>query len=353
MFSIEDYNFDLPEELIAQKPADKRDESKLFHLNSREKFTEHLRFRDIAGHLSENDILVVNNTKVVPARIFGKKETGGRVEILILDYVDGLKEFNENGVFKCRCLVRASRRPKPGSRVYINENFYAEVVKLDGKYVELSFFSSNDVLKEIDNAGNLPLPPYIKRDENKNSSEDKLRYQTVYAKNKGAVAAPTAGLHFTDELMAEIRSRGVEIAEITLYVGYGTFSPVECDDIRDHDIHTEEYYIEKSQSEIINNAVKNGKRIVAVGTTSVRTLEYACDENGFVNSGSGKCNLYIYPGYKFKIIGGIITNFHLPKSTLIMLISAFAGHDTIMDAYEEAIENRYRFYSYGDSMFIE
>ena len=353
MFSIEDYDYYLPEELIAQEPADKRDESRLFHLKKEEKEFEHLRFRDIIDHVNENDIFVINNTKVVPARIFGKKETGGRVEILILDYINGLKSYNENKVFECLCLLRASRRPKPGSKIYIKEDFFAEVLEIKDKYVKMAFKSDSDVLKAIDDAGSLPLPPYIKRKENKNREEDKLRYQTVYAKNKGAVAAPTAGLHFTDELINKIKQKGAGFAEITLYVGYGTFSPVESTDIRDHQIHTEDYYIDKIQAEKINAGVRQGKRIIAVGTTSVRTLEFTADENGLVKSGSGKCNLFIYPGYDFKIVNAMITNFHLPKSTLIMLISAFSDLETIKKAYSKAVQEKYRFYSYGDAMFIE
>lgn len=353
MFSIDDYDYDLPRELIAQKPADKRDESRLFNLKRGSSEFKHFRFKDIEGLITENDLLVVNNTKVIPARIFGKKESGGKVEIFILDYLSGLESYNESGIFECECLLRASRRPKPGSKIIINDNFYAKVKEYRQKHVLISFISSNDVLNDIDEAGNLPLPPYIKRDKNVNLDDDKLRYQTIYAKKSGAVAAPTAGLHFSKDLIQRIKEKGADFAEITLYVGYGTFSSVECKDIRDHKIHTEDFYIEKNQARKINEAVCAGKRVIAVGTTSVRTLEFCADENGLVKPGKGECNLYIYPGYKFKIVKSIITNFHLPKSTLIMLISAFSDLDTIKDAYKEAVNEKYRFYSYGDSMFIE
>ncbi|MDY0133081.1 MAG: tRNA preQ1(34) S-adenosylmethionine ribosyltransferase-isomerase QueA [Desulforegulaceae bacterium] len=353
MYSINDYDFYLPQNLIAQNPAEKRDQSRLFYVPGNNKSFKHLKFQDICSFLSENDLLVINNTKVVPARLFGKKESGGKVEILILDYLEGLKSLEKKAVFECFCLVRASRRPKINSKIFITENLTAEVKEIDGKKVKILFKSKNDILKEIDTAGELPLPPYIKRENKKNLESDKFRYQTVYAKNKGAAAAPTAGLHFTDELMKKIRNKGADFAEITLYVGYGTFSPVECDDIREHNIHREKYFIDKENALKINEAVKKGKRIIAVGTTSVRTLEFACENNGFISSGEGCCDLYIYPGYKFKIVDSIITNFHLPKSTLLMLVSAFAGFDIIKKAYKEAVENQYRFFSYGDSMFLE
>ncbi|MGM0418776.1 MAG: tRNA preQ1(34) S-adenosylmethionine ribosyltransferase-isomerase QueA [Thermodesulfobacteriota bacterium] len=353
MYSIEDYDFNLPAELIAQNPADKRDESRLFHLNRKAEKFSHLKFADITDLLSENDLLVVNNTKVIPARLFGTKKTGGKVEILILEYLKGIENLNKTGFFESLCLLKSSRRPKPGSEIKINDNLYAEVQDLNGKYAGLRFVSSTDVLKEIDKAGNLPLPPYIKRENNENTKNDRIRYQTVYAKNDGAVAAPTAGLHFTDELISQLKKKGVSFAEITLYVGYGTFSPVECEDIRDHEIHTEKFYIEQSEAEKINTAVKDGKRVVAVGTTSVRTLEYASDKKGFIKPGAGQCNLFIYPGYRFKIVKSLITNFHLPKSTLLMLISAFSDIEIVKKAYAEAVQQGYRFFSYGDSMFIE
>lgn len=353
MYSINDYDFYLPQELIAQNPSEKRDESRLFVVSGKNSNFRHLKFRDISSFLGENDLLVINNTKVVPARLFGKKESGGKVEILILDYLQGLESLEKNGMFECFCLVRASRRPKINSILYITDNLIAEVKEIEEKKVKLLFQSQNDVLREIDMAGELPLPPYIKRHDKKNFESDNSRYQTVYARNKGAAAAPTAGLHFTDELMQEIRDKGADFAEITLYVGYGTFSPVECDDIRAHNIHSEKFFIDNENALKINEAVKNGKRIIAVGTTSVRTLEYVCDEGGFVKSGEGCCDLYIYPGYRFKIVDSIITNFHLPKSTLLMLVSAFSGFDLIKKAYEEAVTEKYRFFSYGDAMFLE
>lgn len=353
MFLINDYDFYLPESLIAQNPSEKRDESRLFHVSGADQEFRHLEFQDISTLVSKNDLFVINNTKVVPARLFGRKESGGKVEILILDYLEGLESFEKNGMFECYCLVRASRRPKINSRLLITESLSAEVKEIDDKKVKLLFTSEKDVLKEIDTAGELPLPPYIKRQDRKNLDSDKSRYQTVYAKNEGAAAAPTAGLHFTEELIQKIRDKGADFAEITLYVGYGTFSPVECNDIREHNIHREKYFIDKENASKINEAVKSGKRIIAVGTTSVRTLEYACSENGFVDPGEGLCDLYIYPGYRFKIVDSIITNFHLPKSTLLMLVSAFAGFDLIKKAYKEAVEKKYRFFSYGDAMFLE
>jgi len=351
MFSIESYDYHLPEELIAQHPASEREDSKLFHYQRSSDEINHLKFCDIENILTENDLVVINNTKVVPARIYGKKDTGGKVEIFILDYVDGLNNYRDEGHFRCKCLVRASRRPKFDSYIYINESLRARVLDYSLDHAVLEFESEKDVAEEIDRAGSLPLPPYVLRDEV--SKEDMTRYQTVYAKNQGAVAAPTAGLHFSVELMEKLKKKGIRFAEITLYVGYGTFSPVKCDDIRDHKIHMERFEIKKDEADIINDTIKCGGRIVAVGTTSVRTLEFAAGENGFIDKLEGNCGLFIYPGYEFKIVKAMITNFHLPKSTLIMLISAFAGIDTIKKLYETAVLEQYRFYSYGDAMFIE
>ncbi|PID77892.1 MAG: tRNA preQ1(34) S-adenosylmethionine ribosyltransferase-isomerase QueA [Deltaproteobacteria bacterium] len=353
MFSINDYDYELPVDLIAQKPSDKRDNSRLFHFNREDKAFSHLKFKDILGLIGKDDLFVVNNTKVVPARLFGKKETGGKVEIFILDYLGGLESYIKTGNFQCDCLLKSSRRPKIGSIIIIDDDFYAKIISMKGKHVSICFTGRGDILRKIDELGNLPLPPYIKRGKNNNFAYDKLRYQTVYAKKNGAVAAPTAGLHFTEELIDEIRKKGADFAEITLYVGYGTFSSVECEDIRKHRIHRESYHIGSHQAEKINKSIESGKRIIAVGTTSVRTLEFAADEKGFVRSGKGTCDLFIYPGYKFKVVNGLITNFHLPKSTLIMLVSAFSDIKTIKSAYLEAVEKKYRFYSYGDAMFIE
>jgi S-adenosylmethionine:tRNA ribosyltransferase-isomerase len=349
MYSLSNYDYDLPPELVAQKPAAQRDLSRLLLMNRANGEISHHRFNELCNFLTPSDILIINNTKVIPGRLCGRKETGGKVEVLILDYA-GRKE-NPDG-FISQCLIKASKHPISGTFLFFDRGLKAEVMDFyQGIHtVKFSYRGKfEDVLCQI---GNIPLPPYIQRDSEDKSFEDKKFYQTVYASHEGAVAAPTAGFHFTEKLLNKIKSKGVQIVSITLHVSYGTFLPVRVSDIRQHRIHSERFSISKIAAETVNRGKAEGKRIIAVGTTCVRTLEFAADDNGRVNHGSGSCDLFIYPGYRFKVIDAMITNFHLPKSTLIMLVSAFAGREKVLAAYEEAIKKGYRFYSYGDAMLI-
>ena len=353
MFSLVQYNYDLPAELIAQKPAVERDRSNLLVLDRHTgKFSHHI-FGDLARLLRSNDILVINDTEVIPARLYGKKNTGGKVEILISDYAGGSNIDAEPGQFICECLVKSAKSPRTGTWLYFDQGLKAEVVEhRNGTYL-IKFHTSDDFEDLLYRIGEVPLPPYIKRSADKDiETDDRASYQTVYAADRGAVAAPTAGLHFTAELLKKIESKGIDIVPITLHIGYGTFSPVRVSDIRKHKMHSERYSIPQASAVRINAARAEGKRIVVVGTTCMRTLEYASNENGEVLPGSGRCDLFIYPGYRFKVVDAMVTNFHLPKSTLLMLVSAFAGREKILNAYREAIRRRYRFYSYGDAMFI-
>ncbi|MBF0118696.1 MAG: tRNA preQ1(34) S-adenosylmethionine ribosyltransferase-isomerase QueA [Desulfobacterales bacterium] len=348
MFLLEDYNYELPEELIAQEPVKKRDESRLMAINKNSGDISNRYFYELCDLLPKHSVLVINNTKVIPGRLVGKKESSGKVELLILDYVNIKKDVQ--GDFICKCIIKSSKRPKINSHIFFDNNLNCKILDFNEGIYTVKFTGCSDFEAALYAIGNIPLPPYIKRkDKNKN---DKDSYQTIYASQKGAIAAPTAGLHFSDALLNDIKSKGIKIIAITLHVGYGTFLPVRSSDIREHKIHSEWYYISKESTEEINLAKDQGKQIIAVGTTSVRTLEYLSDEKGKIKSGYGFCDLFIYPGYKFKIVDALITNFHLPKSTLLMLVSAFAGYKTILSAYREAIEKKYRFYSYGDAMFI-
>ena len=297
---------------------------------------------------------MLNNTRVVPARLWGRKETGGRIEVLVLDYAGGLATQTAQGQFVSDCLVRASKRPQPGSRVFFNGHLQAEVLSSRAEIHSLRFFYSGDDFGALlDEAGEMPLPPYIKRSgTGASAAVDRKRYQTVYAKKAGAVAAPTAGLHFSRDLLDRLADRGVPTVEITLHVGYGTFLPVRVDDIRQHRMHAERFVIAPQAAQRINRHRRRGGRIIAVGTTCVRSLEYATGEDGWLKSGSGRNDLFIYPGYRFRMVDGMITNFHLPKSTLMMLVAAFAGRDHILAAYRKAVEEKYRFFSYGDAMLI-
>jgi len=353
MYALSDYNYDLPIERIAQRPCEKRSESKLFHLNRTFNTGDHHRFKDIVQLLKEDDLLVVNNTKVIPARLYGKKETGGKVEILIIDYVSGMNHLEKKGFFQCDCLVKASKRPRIGSRLFFENDVIATVIDQKEYISSLKFSNSDSFASFLNQSGEVPLPPYIRRVDNSLSEDDKTNYQTVYARHEGAVAAPTAGLHFTDDLMKALKNKGIDFAQVTLHVGYGTFVPVRVDDIREHQIHSESFSLSKVDAKKINQAKSENRRVIAVGTTSVRTLEFIADSNGMVSAQSGSCDLYIYPGYEFKCIDAMITNFHLPESTLLMLISAFYDRKKIMAAYQEAINLKYRFFSYGDAMFIE
>jgi S-adenosylmethionine:tRNA ribosyltransferase-isomerase len=353
MFSLTDYNYQLPAHLIAQQPVDQRDRSNLLSLNRQTGDLSHHCFNEIGDFLQPGDILVINNTAVIPARLEGRKETGGKVEVLIADYRGGLKSIDEKGAFVSQCLIKASKHVAPGMRLYFDEDLKAEVLGSSNGTHTLKFSAGNNFEKVLERIGKVPLPPYIKRNRaNDNTCHDRISYQTVYASQKGAAAAPTAGLHFTHKLLDKLRVDGIEIAPLTLHVGLGTFSPVRCGDIRNHSIHSEQYAISNKSADIINSARAGGKRVIAVGTTCVRTLEYAANDKGEVAAGSGCCDLFIYPGYAFKTVDAIITNFHLPQSTLLMLVAAFAGRQNILNAYQEAIRRKYRFYSYGDAMLI-
>jgi S-adenosylmethionine:tRNA ribosyltransferase-isomerase len=309
----------------------------------------HHRFYDICDLLTPSDVLVINNTAVIPARLVGQKETGGRAEILILDYPKGGRDRVDRGEFVCRCMIKTSKRPKDGAILFFDQGLKAEIVNFKDGIYRVKFLYNGRFETVLDRIGRIPLPPYIKRTD---TTDDRTFYQTVYASQKGAVAAPTAGLHFSESLLEKLGEKGVKVVAITLHVSYGTFLPVRVSDIRDHRIHSEWYSVGKQTADIINREKAKGNRIVAVGTTCVRTLEYASNPSGVVAHGSGNCDLFIYPGYGFKVVDAMITNFHLPKSTLMMLVSAFAGRETIIKAYEAAVRERYRFFSYGDAMLI-
>ena len=338
---VSDFNYNLPEELIAQTPILKRDESRLMVLNRDNKTIEHKIFKDLLDYLKPGDVLVRNNTKVIPARIYGKKETGANVEFLLLNNIEG--DIWES-------IVRPGNKLHVGTKVIFGEGkLKAEILEvLEGGTRKVKFEYDGIFNEILDEIGLMPLPPYIHEE-----LKEKDRYQTVYAKFQGSAAAPTAGLHFTDELLEKIRQKGVEIANVTLHVGIGTFRPVKVDNIEEHHMHSEHFYIKKEDVEKINNAKKEGRRVIAVGTTSCRVLESIADENGMVKETEEDTSIFIYPGYKFKCIDALITNFHLPESTLLMLVSALAGKEFIMNAYEEAVKEKYRFFSFGDAMFIQ
>ncbi len=334
-----DFYYKLPEELIAQKPLKTRDASRLMCINKKENSISHKRFDEIIDELREGDVLVLNDTKVLPARLYGKRASGGKVEILLLHpYGDDVWE----------CLVKPGRKARAGECICFAENLSCEVLEvLESGNRKIKFSYEGDFDEILTGIGEMPLPPYIHE-----KLEDKNRYQTVYADIKGSAAAPTAGLHFTEELLKKIEEKGVEIARVTLHVGVGTFRPVKEDDILKHDMHSEYYEVSDETAEIINRAKREDRRVISVGTTSTRTLESVAVKKGEIKAGSGSTNIFIYPPYEFKIIDGLITNFHLPESTLIMLVSAFAGHEFTMSFYEEAVKERYRFFSFGDAMFI-
>ena len=353
MYSLQDYNYFLPEELIAQAPVPSRDESRLMVLERKSQKISHYCFADIVRLLSPGDLLVVNNTRVVPARLTGTKETGGRVEALLLNYPGQASESRRTGNLTCECLVKASKPPRPGSKLDFSGDLHAVVLGGAHGLYELEFRFEGDFDTLMERVGRIPLPPYIKRDgTNSAPCDDRVCYQTVYAEKKGAVAAPTAGLHFSDGLLKKLAKMDVEIVPITLHVGYGTFLPVRVLDIRDHQIHPEAYELTEKTAAAINKAKDEGRRIIGVGTTTVRVLEFASDPAGHVRAGSGECDLFIYSGFEFRAIDALITNFHLPESSLLMLVAAFAGRDSILNAYQEAVRRKYRFYSYGDAMLI-
>ena len=338
---VKDFYYDLPQELIAQDPLEDRSSSRLMVLDKITGEVEHRHFKDITEYLRPGDCLVINNTKVIPARLYGVKEgTEAKIEILLL-------KRKENDIWET--LVKQGKKCKIGTKIVFGEGILTgEVVDIVEEGNRLIQFHYEGIFEEIlDRLGQMPLPPYITH-----QLQDKNRYQTVYAKYDGSAAAPTAGLHFTPELLQQVRDMGVEIAEVTLHVGLGTFRPVKETDVLKHHMHSEFYKIEQSEADKINKAKKEGHRVIAVGTTSTRTLESAADENGFLTEKSGWTEIFIYPGYQFKVIDALITNFHLPESTLVMLVSALAGREHVLAAYETAVEEKYRFFSFGDAMFI-
>ncbi len=339
---VSDFDFYLPEELIAQHPLEKRDESRLMVLDKKTGKIEHKRFYDIIDYLNKGDTLVLNNTRVMPARLIGEKEnTGGKIEFLLLKRVEG---------DKWECLAKPGKSAREGRRfTFGNGILKAEVIEVleNGNRI-VEFYYDGIFEQVLDSLGEMPLPPYIHE-----KLEDKERYQTVYSKEKGSAAAPTAGLHFTKELLKKIEDKGVNIVYLTLHVGLGTFRPVKVENIENHNMHSEFYMLSKESAEVINETKKRGNRVISVGTTSTRTLETIGDENGMVKEQSGWTNIFIYPGYKFKVVDNLITNFHLPESTLIMLVSTLAGKENVMNAYNIAVKEKYRFFSFGDAMFIK
>jgi S-adenosylmethionine:tRNA ribosyltransferase-isomerase len=338
---VSDFNYSLPKELIAQHPYDKRDEARLMVLDRNTKKIDNKIFKDVISYLNEGDCLVINNTKVLPARLYGRKvDTNANVEILLL---------KDLGNDTWEVLVKPGRKLLLGAKIEFGDGILeAEIIKILDMGNRIVKFKYNGIFNEIlDKIGIMPLPPYITE-----KLEEKDKYQTVYAKYDGSAAAPTAGLHFTEELLKDIKEKGVQIANVTLHVGIGTFRPVKVENIEEHDMHSEHFYIKEEDAEKINNAKKNGKRVIAVGTTSCRVLESIADEFGQVKEQERDTNIFIYPGYKFKCIDALITNFHLPESTLLMLVSALAGKEFIFEAYNKAIEEKYKFFSFGDAMII-
>ena len=344
---LSEFDYTLPDELIAQTPSDKRENSRMMVLNTSDKTISHKHFFDIVDLLDKNCILILNNTKVIPARLYGYKDTGAKIEVFLL------KEHSNK---EWEVLIKPSKRVKIGTVIKISEELSAEVIESlpdDGKWL-VKMIYEGDILDILHRVGNIPLPPYIER-KMTNEELKKLdfeRYQTVYAKDEGSVAAPTAGLHFTKEILSKLEKKGVQIGYVTLNVGIGTFRPVKCENILDHKMDSETFEIPEETASLINKAKSEGKKLVAVGTTTVRTLETAFKQYGEIRACKSASELFIYPPYEFKVVDKLITNFHLPKSTLLMLVSALAGKEFIFSAYDEAIKNKYRFYSYGDCMFI-
>ena len=336
-----DFYYDLPEELIAQDPLEDRTASRLLVLDRKTGAVKHKIFSDVIDYLNKGDCLVINNTRVIPARLIGEKEgTGGKVEVLLL-------KRRANDVWET--LVKPGKKLKPGAKITFGDGrLRAEVLEVVEEGNRLVKFYYEGIFEEIlDSLGEMPLPPYITH-----KLEDKEMYQTVYAKFDGSAAAPTAGLHFTKELLNKIEEKGIKIASITLHVGLGTFRPVKVDDVNNHHMHTEWYEVNAEAADIINETKRNGGRVICVGTTSCRTIESVADEKGYMKAKTGETDIFIYPGYKFKVMDGLITNFHLPESTLVMLVSAFAGKENVLAVYETAVKERYRFFSFGDAMIL-
>ena len=339
---VKDFDYELPEELIAQDPLEDRSSSRLMVLDRKTGDVEHRHFRDILDYLNPGDCLVINNTKVIPARLYGAKEdTQAKIEVLLL-------KRKENDVWET--LVKPGKKAKPGTRIVFGDGLLVgEVIDVVEEGNRLIQFHYDGIFEElVDQLGQMPLPPYITH-----QLQDKNRYQTVYAKYDGSAAAPTAGLHFTKELLSAVKEKGVDIAEVTLHVGLGTFRPVKVENVLDHHMHSEFYMVSAEAAEKINHAKESGHRVISVGTTSTRTLESAADESGRLKETSGWTEIFIYPGYQFKVIDALITNFHLPQSTLVMLVSALAGREHVLDAYKLAVQEKYRFFSFGDAMLIK
>jgi len=347
-FHIYDYDYKLPQNLIAQAPVEARDGSRLLVYNRKTKKTSHSLFNHLTAYLTPDDLLVVNNTRVIPARLLGKKETGGNIEVFVLDYNQAIHEKPNEG-FRCKCMIRSSKPPKVGSTISFSSQYRGLVLsRPENGRCDMLFLCDNfwNFLNQI---GQTPLPPYIQRNPD---NVDKNRYQTIYAKNNGAVAAPTAGLHFTTSIFEKISTLGIQIVPITLHVGYGTFMPVRVTDIRQHTMHSEYIEISEQSARRIQEAITDKKRIIVVGTTAVRTLEYVYQLKNKIVPFKGYCDIFIYPPYSFQVVDAMITNFHLPQSTLLMMIAAFAGRMEILSVYQTAMNEKYRFYSYGDAMLI-
>lgn len=341
---VSDFSYNLPDDLIARYPTDERDASRLMVVKRATGTSFETVFSSLTDYIHSGDVLVVNDTRVIPARLFGTKESGGRVELFLVQRCNTIEE-------NWLCLVRSSKRFRVGQIVQLTDGMKATMLAKDGEERWFIQFSYNgNFLNWLEKEGHIPLPPYLQRTD---EVDDRERYQTIYASNLGAVAAPTAGLHFTQRLLDMLDAKGVKIVNLTLHTGLGTFLPVRVSNVEDHKIHVERYNISVETANVVNAAKKNGNRVLAVGTTTARTLEYATSHNGCLQSGTGEADIFIYPGYCFKILDGLITNFHLPESTLLMLVSAFIGREKILQVYQQAIESRFRFYSYGDAMLLE
>lgn len=345
---IDEFDYELPKELIAQKPSEKRDVCRMMVLDRQKETIEHKHFYDVIDYLNPGDCLVLNNSKVLPARLFGEKEgTGAKVEFLLIKRMAG---------DRWETMVKPGKRLKPGDSVAFSDNFRAEILDYGPDGTRIAEFHYDGIFMErLEELGKMPLPPYIERES---TLEDKDMYQTVYCKEEGSVAAPTAGLHFTEELLQKAQDKGVRLAYVTLHVGIGTFRPVKCENVEDHHMHFEEYFVDEETAKTINETILEGGRIISVGTTSTRTLESAAyhDETSgknLIRAGEGSTGIFIYPGYEYKVVDALITNFHLPKSTLLMLISALYDREKILEAYQIAVDEKYRFFSYGDAMLIQ
>ncbi|MBW2186374.1 MAG: tRNA preQ1(34) S-adenosylmethionine ribosyltransferase-isomerase QueA [Deltaproteobacteria bacterium] len=340
---VTDFDYELPEQLIAQYPTEQRDASRLMVVDPQRQTIVSDQFCHIEDHFQSGDVLVVNNTRVIPARLLGHKESGGKVEVFLVRKLDLPGEC-------WLCLTKSSKNPRPGTKLFLAGDLNATViVGGESGYRHIRFDYDGDFLALLDEVGKLPLPPYITRDP---EQADRERYQTTFATHAGAVAAPTAGLHFTPEVVERLQAKGVTICPLTLHVGLGTFLPIRVNKVTDHQMHAECYHVPEATAQAVNDAKQQGRRVVALGTTAARTLEYAVDDEGCLQAGEGMTDIFIYPGYRFRIVDALVTNFHLPQSTLLMLVSALAGRDFILNAYKQAVAEKYRFFSYGDCMFI-